>query len=317
MPDNLSISIAANTKPAREEIDLLEAKVRSLRKEVRAASDEANRSGGITPRLTESRKELDAAEAQLKSYNREARRTTVTNEEAGKSFSGLSQEVAKFSRAMGVAGGHTKAMRAGIWALIGSEVLRAFNAITEKITEIGQASEKIGVSTKAIQDMQNALGETGRKAADAAGMFAKLTEPFLEERKKAVEDYWAAGREGLDSVKEPTSAYAKALQELGINMSAFGTDTKGLEALDLATKRALVALARSGREAEASRLSVQLLGRTWAEVGDSIEKFVQSADAAKGSSAPGQRLPRHKKRPGGTASRSTSSGLPGRISVRG
>jgi hypothetical protein len=278
MPDNLSISISADTSKARADLELLNAKVRELRKEVRAASTEAQAGGGMTARLTESTKQLTAAEAQQRAYARAARATAEANVEASASFGDLTKNMEGFARGAGMALGGIKGLRAGLAAMVGAGIVKGFTDLVDKITELSDTSKKTGFSTSTIQAFEKALESTGGKASDATGILEKLSSQV----KLTFDIYGKAALTAGDGTDE----FSKALRALNIDISQFKLGTAaGLDQYLTAVAQALVRLNQSGRVDEANVLSVAVLGKNYREVGAALEKIVQGGglDALKKS----------------------------------
>jgi hypothetical protein len=268
MPDNLSISISADTSKARADLELLNAKVRDLRKEVRAASAEAQASGGMTPRLEAATAAITQAEAQQRAYARAARATTEANVEASASFAGLEKNIAGFARAAGLGIASSRALRFGLLAMVGAEVIRGFSQLVDKITELSDTSKKTGFSTSTIQALESALTQTGGKAEDAKGILEKLASTV----KLTFDIYGKA----VMSAGDGTDELSKALRALNIDTSKFKLGTQaGLDQYLTAVAQALVKLKQAGRIDEANLLSTEILGKNYREIGAMLERIVQ------------------------------------------
>jgi hypothetical protein len=300
--DNLSVSISADTSKARAEIDLLNAKIRSLRKEVRSASDEAQKSGTITPRLAQARASLDVAERQLAAYNRTGRETTRTNIAMSASFDGLVRQVGNLARATGLAIPGLKAMRAGFLALVGVEILRGLQSVTESITQIVDLAKQTGGTTEGIQVLTKAIVETGGHAEDATAIYQKMGQIWQGVQKQALETGNTLGkgaqvlRGGVKDATNEITSFGNSLVTVLRPGQAGGTDfssiftalkidpkaIKSFEDLDIKIKRAIVSLHDSGQTIKANAVLVEFFGKTWAEVGDGLRETVKQFDAVKG-----------------------------------
>jgi hypothetical protein len=268
MPDNLSISISADTSRARADLELLNAKVRELRKEVRAASAEAQAGGGMTPRLEKATAAITAAEAQQRAYARAARATAEANVEASASFVELNKNVVGFTRGIGTALTGVKGLRLGLGTIIGAGLVKSFTDLVDKITELSDLSKKTGFSTSTIQALGSALEKTGGHAEDAKGILEKLGSQV----KLTFDIYGKAALTAGDGTDE----FSKALGALNININSFKLGTAaGLDQFLTAVAQALVKLNQSGRIDEANILSVQVLGKNYREVGAALERIVQ------------------------------------------
>lgn len=274
MPDNISISISADTAKLEAQLGRAQAAARELQKEFKRLNDEGQKTGdwskadALAPKLA-------AVKAEVRSLTSATKGLGTSAAEASIDFATLGKQIGQFAKVSGVAIGGIKALRFGLIGLVGSQIIRGLTAITDKITEIQDLSKKTGLDPATIQQFGDAIAETGGKADDAAAMMAKLVEPFAAEKKLEMASWWGDAKAGAESGLPPATAYAKALNELHVNMQQFGTDAKGQRELLIAVAQSLQNLAAAGKLNDANRLSVELFGKNWREAGAALQRFVE------------------------------------------
>ena len=288
MPDNLSVTISADSSKLEVAAQRAKAALSEVSKEMTRLRNEAAKTGdwsgveALAPKLAAARAQLRTTTAATKDLGVAAADTSLGLAEMGKMLGGV-------ARAAGIAIPGIKGLRFGLISLVGVEIIRGINAITEQITKLSDLSKKTGLDPTTIKQFGDAIAQTGGKAEDAAGMLEKLVAPFSAEKKQEMVSWWGAANDAARDGRPLASDYAKALNELHINMQQFGTDAKGQRDLVIAVSKALADLAKSGKIDDANRLSVELFGKNWREAGDAVLRFIQIS--ATGQTATGPATP--------------------------
>jgi hypothetical protein len=188
MPDNLSISISADSTKARAEFELMKAKAGELRKELGALTREAQRTGGgqMTPQITQTTRALQAAELGMRAYRRETAATAETNLVASRSFRETSTAIAQLSRAAGLAIPGIRALRAGLAALVGVEIVRGIKSGIDSLNELNNTAARLRVPPEFLRQVRLAAAQIGQDAAVADRIIGQLnkntTDAILKQR---------------------------------------------------------------------------------------------------------------------------------------
>lgn len=258
MPDNLTVSIGADAGKLVLETEKAKAALSSLSKEIRQLRNEAMKTGDWSA-VEKAAPALAAARLQVRGLERSFNDLNKTTEETSAEFATLGQQIGGFARASGFAIGGIKAMRFGLAAMVGAQVIRGFTEITDKITELGRLSRESGFSTDTIQQWELAVRKAGGTAEDATGAIRKLGAAFTEARAKA--SYTQFGAQFEDD----------PLKALNIDITRFKSGAAGLDQLLQTVAQRLVALNSAGKIDEANYRSVQLLGKNYDELASAIQ----------------------------------------------
>jgi hypothetical protein len=286
--NNLSIGITVESTQATASLGKIQSELRETRKEWRALSDEARKgTPGAEEKLLATSRAIQGLERQQRDLLRTTRGVTAANQEASLSFAEMGKQVGQFAKVSGLGIAGIKALRGGFIALIAAEVIRGLTAVTEKITDLSNLSKELTLPTAEIQQFTRAVQDAGGAAADAEGMLKKLTEPFDAEKKLAMMNFWQTSKEDLAALAKPASEFAKALEKLGINLANIGSKAQLVDAVT----QALARMAASGNITEANRLSVELLGKNWAQAGEALQNYNRALQAGKQAEGTGPGSP--------------------------
>jgi hypothetical protein len=201
VPDNLNVSITADSTKARVEIELLSGKLTAARKEVRLFREEAAKTGDTT-KLTKAVAEVQRLEKETGDLRKETRRTREEVEGLGESllhlahgnrpiarlireFGSLNASVensaAIFGRVLGGFGGGV----AAIAAFKGFEILKDTVVEANKaLAELKKAAGEIGVRPVALKAVQEAAQEAGHDVDAATKVMQGFGKAIEENRNK-------------------------------------------------------------------------------------------------------------------------------------
>jgi len=296
MPDNLTIQISADTGKARADLELLKGKLRDLGKEMRAARDEALKTGDRT-NLDRLAKEYDnvsrsakGLQTQLRATNREV--ASPAWGAAAKGAAALNAEIIGLVKSSaGVAGG------------LGSALLGTVNLIgktVDQLLELRRLSQSTGFSPGAIKAVNETLEDTGQEAGAGNKALVKLSQAFAQVR----EDARNAGQAVGDAVRVFRGSDAKetqsdpfgievfrggkvnkteiksvgdAFKALGVDMRKFKDDAAGNDAALQAIIDGFEKLAKAGKIDQANLASMQLFGKGMREMVPALRELGQEA----------------------------------------
>jgi hypothetical protein len=196
--NNLTVDITVKTQNARDEIELLSAKIRGVRKEVRALADETTKDPTALPKFKATNAELTKLEQNLVKVQKAARSVRVETENAGGGFRHLTHETHSIERLVNTFTNMSKAAEttsgllgtlalgfrggiAGVAAYKGFELLKdTINELSKSLTELKTAAGEIAIRPIALQGAQRAVQGIGEEADVAtkmlSGMNAQLEE---------------------------------------------------------------------------------------------------------------------------------------------
>jgi len=302
MPDNLSISISADSAKARADFELLGRKARELRKELKGLADDVQKGAGVTPAMTAKSGELLAVERQMQSYRTAARSTVAANVVVSRSFSELAKQVGEFGHAVGLPIEGLRSLRLGLIAFGAVQVIRGITAAVDKITALVRAGKETGAATAAIQELGLAVEKTGGQADDANKIFAKSRELFDRSRQQALEagellgpvqvarggtrdqfsDVTNIGNSAVQVLRGGQKAivdFSKSLKELQIDIRKFPPTEAGFLDYTQTVMRRVLALKNAGQIDRADKLSIDALGASLRVIGPSLELFIRDREA--------------------------------------
>jgi len=293
MPDNLSISISADTGKARADLELLKGKLQELGREMRAARAEALQTGDRT-NLDRLAKDYEAVsksakglQTQLRALNREVaspawaaatKATRALNEE----FIGLAKSSLGFATGIGS-------------ALLGT--IDLIGKTKDQILELRRISQSTGFSPGAIKAVNETLEDTGQEAGAGNKALIKLSQAFGEVRQAAR----AAGQSvgdavtvfrGTDTAAQPQDLFgvkvlgrapqeiksaSDAFRALGVDMRRFKDDAAGNDAALQAIIDGFERLSKRGKIDEANLASMQLFGKGMREMVPALRELADEA----------------------------------------
>src|SRR5678816_3533758 len=294
MPDNLSISISADSGKARADLELLKGKLQELGREMRAARAEALKTGDRT-NLDQLAREYEAVtrsarglQQQLRATNKEvASPAWNTSREAVKKlndeFIGLAKSSLGFTTGIGAALvstidliGKTKDQLLELRRLSQSTGFSpgAIKAVNETLEDTGQEA---GAGNKALIKLSQAFGEV-RQAARAAGQAVGGAMNVLRpgDPKDQPIDFGVQTLRGGQAPREIKNA-ADAFAVLGVNMRRFKDDAAGNDAALQAIIDGFERLRKAGRIDEANLASMQLFGKGMREMVPALRELAGEA----------------------------------------
>jgi hypothetical protein len=202
MPDNLEINITANSQKARDELELTNSKIRSVRKEVKALADEANRDPMAIPKFKAANAELTKLNQTALTLNKTIHHTKEETEGLGQSllhlahgnrpiarlvreFGNVSGSVENFGAIFGrVAGGFGGGV-AAIAAFKGFEILKETVVEANKaLAELKKTAGEIGVRPVGLKAVQVAAQEAGHDVDAATKVMQGFGKAIEENRNK-------------------------------------------------------------------------------------------------------------------------------------
>jgi len=280
MPDNLTISISANTAAAEVNIAKVEARLRALTRERRKAADEFEKTGD-DKRLTAVIPQLAATEKQLASLRRETEKTSsVMDVLATKSMRRLLTQfdnVGKSAQNIAmVMGGVTGSFAGGFLA---ASVFKGLGVISElladvnkKLRELRETARETGQRPAVVEAARRIVQSQGLDASVADKIMSSGAEDFAKAKTEAgkpisltgVKDLTDRTLEAANATNQLTSEFskqiatlrgsspilfdlAKAYDIIGVKAKDYQDTVAGEEKFNRDRMVAFVKLAESGR----------------------------------------------------------------------
>lgn len=255
MPDNLSISISADTTKAQADLELLKGKLALVNTEVRKLRNEGAKAGDILPsanlvdatrRAAELTKQIDAAGGA-------ARRTNsafdVLASRGGKrlltQFDDLSKTAQNMSLVIGRLSGSFAAGIVGASVIKGLSLVSSLIAdVNAKLLELRDTAQQTGQRPAAIEAARRIAGRLGLDASDADKMMTKTAEAFAKFKSEAgkpisttgVKDLTQRTQEAADAANQATSEFSKGTATLRGNSQLTFDAAKAYEMIGVQQK---------------------------------------------------------------------------------
>jgi len=221
MPDNLTISISADSTKARADIELLKAQLRAAQKEARDFAKAGAEAGDKFPsaQLTAATARVGALDAQLKALNNTTAKTSgVIDVLATKSMRRLLTQfdnVGKSAQNIAmVMGGVTGSFAGGFLAAsvfkAMSTLIEQLDAVAERIKKIGDEAAKTGQKPVAVQ--------AGQEIAAGKGLAPDAASRFMTGVADAAAAAQTAGKEltgGINVMRGSMNAAGDAAEKMG------------------------------------------------------------------------------------------------------
>jgi len=170
MPDNLTVSISADSSKLRADLALAQSKVREFGREVKKAADEARKSGDTT-RLRDVSAQYEAATRQVRGLNAalgEQNKVIATGKRNWSEMAvGVKEAVAAF---------------AGLSAVRG--IANIFKNTAKEITELRNTAKAAAMTPGDVQAFQEVIKDTGESADGARQALVALTDKIAQARIK-------------------------------------------------------------------------------------------------------------------------------------
>lgn len=289
MPDNLTVSIGADTAKLRADLELVKAQARELGAQMRAAAAEAQKIGGDTAALTR----LSAAFEETTAH---AQRMAAALRAAHQAGAPLTERTKAFGESLRAVREPLKSVhegvsrlteRLGIAGLLGAITSLSFTELTRQIDEFATSgaeaviktkdlADTLGATSKEVQGLQLSAAQLGRPLDSVTNSMERLTRRIGEARIAqrsmflvgTVTDYGAG-------IVNKRVADLKGLEAIGVGLArlepGFAGTLKGMEEIN--TK-----LLRITDPAERAQRAFEGLGKTWVE-------FQRDLETARGAEA--------------------------------
>jgi hypothetical protein len=223
MADNLTISIGADAKPAIEQIGLLQAQLRVLRKEYRQLADEIQKGGGDWPRYAEVSQQIAVAERQLRQLTQTQREHSRVTKENTLELRELGLEFGHLAHLVGLPIEGIKALRFGFAAFATGELIRGIAGVNEQISELRDLAHETRFDPATIKAWTLAVEEAGGNANTAKQALQGFGEAFLAQQKAAidarVEEQKAASLAATEAPLRAEEAFALARARPGSSVA--------------------------------------------------------------------------------------------------
>jgi len=281
MPDNLTISISADSSKLRSDLALAEASLRGLRKELKAAADEAQKTGD-TAKLKEVSESYVKAEREVRRLGKAVRDTSGDMKDAGTAVSGLTSRFGEMNRTInGAAEGFRRLSTAfrGLAVVEGArvlaDVLRSLGDIVgdvvKSLTELRNTALGVGLDPKDLAVIEEVFDDNQVSIDSARGALARFSDSLAAARKDAEKSVDVFGKlaPAFTNLTAEQEAASNAYVRLKIDVNKFSKDAEGSRKVLIAIGDALREMAQTD-PAKATSLGIDVFGKKFAEIAPAI-----------------------------------------------
>jgi hypothetical protein len=190
MADNLNVKIGADSAPAIQQIGLLQASLRSLRKDYKELADQIEKGGAsdqTRARYAAVSQQIAVTDRQLRQLTRDQREHQGVTKEGADSLKEMGLEFGHLAHAVGLPIEGIKALKFGFAAFATGELVRGITDVNDKISELRDLANQTRFDPGTIKAWTEAIEQAGGKADTAKEAISGFAEAFIAQQKAAID----------------------------------------------------------------------------------------------------------------------------------